>query len=221
MSNQCSAISDEMRQANDMMTQAERRHRSPAGNPKGIVSSSPGLRGTSYPGALRRGKFNPIGVVSCRDLAATPSGLSSTGPFSQGSSDLATLGWVPESPWDSARFATTGREAGPSPTHESAVVRSPLTRPSGTLSPPRRRGEGRGEGCIPFRFNGTSREPWQLVESLPARASRNEGEKRGQSRAAPPLADIRSRACESAATWPAGAFVSPPPSTDWILITEH
>jgi hypothetical protein len=32
-------------------------------NPKGIVSSSPGLRGTSYPGFLSEKLINPNGVV--------------------------------------------------------------------------------------------------------------------------------------------------------------
>ena len=44
-------------------------------NPKGIVSSSPGLRGTSYPGSLSASLFNPNRVVSGFDLrAATPLG---------------------------------------------------------------------------------------------------------------------------------------------------
>jgi hypothetical protein len=35
-----------------------------SGNPKGIVSFSPGLRGTSYPGCERGTEHNPEGVVS-------------------------------------------------------------------------------------------------------------------------------------------------------------
>jgi hypothetical protein len=33
-------------------------------NPEGIVSSSPGLRGTSYPGKTVPGTANPNGVVA-------------------------------------------------------------------------------------------------------------------------------------------------------------
>ena len=71
-------------------------------NPNGIVSSSPGLRGTSYPGSLPESFSNPNGVAS----------LSAPQPrwgcwflncfLSQGSSFLAPLGWRPESRWDSA-----------------------------------------------------------------------------------------------------------------------
>ena len=40
----------------------------PASNPKGIVSSSPGLRGTSYPGAGAEGYSTPTGLrPSCPD----------------------------------------------------------------------------------------------------------------------------------------------------------
>ena len=35
------------------------------GNPKGMVSSSPRLRGTSYLGLAAQSFFNPNGVVSC------------------------------------------------------------------------------------------------------------------------------------------------------------
>lgn len=38
-------------------------------NPKGIVSSSPGLRGTSYPGAAREQILNPEGVLAATRLA--------------------------------------------------------------------------------------------------------------------------------------------------------
>ncbi len=72
-------------------------------NPKGIVSSSPGLRGTSYPGFSAKNDFNPNGVASLLHRpAATPLGLGAAGEISQGSSCLATLGFEPESPWDSA-----------------------------------------------------------------------------------------------------------------------
>jgi len=46
---------------------------------------------------------NPNGVVSpCRGFAPTPLGLWACGALSQGSSSLATLGFAPESLWDSA-----------------------------------------------------------------------------------------------------------------------
>src|SRR5437867_3022930 len=71
--------------------------------PEGIVSSSPGLRGTSYPGKTSRIPDNPNGVVSLpRGRPATPSGLGKIyRSATQGSSCLATLGFGPESPWDS------------------------------------------------------------------------------------------------------------------------
>ena len=61
-----------------------------------------------------------------------------------------------------------GRNPAPNrrPAPESVVAQPPLTRPSGTLSPPRRRGEGWGEGW-PLGFRGTNREARQLVESFP------------------------------------------------------
>ena len=80
-------------------------------NPNGIASRSPGLRGTSYPGWT---------VIA----GTTPTGLRQTGhargrnPFrvgevwftvSQGSSCLATLGWMTESRWDSRTDAPRTR----------------------------------------------------------------------------------------------------------------
>ncbi len=50
-------------------------------NPNGIPSSSPGLRGTSYPGFTVKRNPNPNGVVSSRaesQMAATPLGLMKT-----------------------------------------------------------------------------------------------------------------------------------------------
>jgi hypothetical protein len=41
-----------------------------AGNPTGIVSFSPGLRGTSYPGRLMVYDGNPEGVASSVPIAA-------------------------------------------------------------------------------------------------------------------------------------------------------
>ena len=72
-------------------------------NPKGIVSSSPGLRGTSYPGSGESDRSNPNGVTSCRsrrrhNLVGVEANSTTV---SQGSSCLATVGFGPESRWDS------------------------------------------------------------------------------------------------------------------------
>ena len=72
-------------------------------NPKGIASSSPGLRGTSYPGKTARQPVNPNGVVSITPPRGhNPVGVENIfGSVTQGSSFLATLGFAPESRWDS------------------------------------------------------------------------------------------------------------------------
>jgi hypothetical protein len=72
-------------------------------NPEGIVSSSPGLRGTSYPGRTAHTTPNPNGVASfVSRLRHNPVGVENILESStQGSSFLATLGWMPESRWDS------------------------------------------------------------------------------------------------------------------------
>ena len=90
-------------------------------NPEGIVSSSPGLRGTSYPGYWPRVPLNSEGVVPfnrpCHNLCvgdysyegvgATSSRLRGALPeISQGSSLLATLGFIAESLWDSRSLAS-------------------------------------------------------------------------------------------------------------------
>jgi hypothetical protein len=63
--------------------------------------------------------FNPNGVVSPNPLgAATPLGLSDFGHVSQGSSCLATLGFEPESLWDSPLTFPQGTEANPGPAGE-------------------------------------------------------------------------------------------------------
>ena len=88
-------------------------HRTPA-NPKGIVSSSPGLRGTSYPGTGEDERPNRNAVASrvshlCRNRVAVD-GFPI--PASQGSSCLATLGFAPESRWDSIpRCSHEGRRS--------------------------------------------------------------------------------------------------------------
>src|SRR5206468_1475391 len=62
-------------------------------NPTGIVSASPGLRGTSYPGEMSRMPDNPNGVVAFpRSSAATPFGLCKMFDATQGSSFAVTLG---------------------------------------------------------------------------------------------------------------------------------
>ena len=77
-------------------------------NPKGIVSSSPGLRDTSYPGAGEGERPNRNAVASRssqhRHNRVAVDG-SSTTP-SQGSSFVATLGFESESRWDSTQVVT-------------------------------------------------------------------------------------------------------------------
>ncbi len=81
-------------------------------NPNGIVSSSPGLRGTSYPGFGKRERPNRNAVAShtsrLRRYRVAVDAVSITA--SQGSS--ATLGFAPKSRWDSIlRFASAGTSA--------------------------------------------------------------------------------------------------------------
>ncbi len=81
---------------------ASKFHGATPANPKRIVSSSPGLRGTSYPGFSAQKDFNPNNVTSLLHRPdATPLGLGAAGEISQGSSCLATLRFAPESLWDS------------------------------------------------------------------------------------------------------------------------
>src|SRR5258706_4842236 len=74
-------------------------------NPKGIPQQSPGLRGTSYPGIMRRLGDNPERVAVAGNCSATRPqprwGCETSAIFTQGSSSLATLGFVAESLWDS------------------------------------------------------------------------------------------------------------------------
>ena len=78
-------------------------------NPEGIVSSSPGLRGTSYPGSWNwKGDQPQRGCLPHRSRPGrNPVGVDAnlTG-ISQGSSFLATLGFGAESLWDSQLVAT-------------------------------------------------------------------------------------------------------------------
>ena len=57
--------------------------------------------------------FNPNGVVPRPHRAATPLGLGAYDLLSQGSSFLATLGFKPESRWDSSLEFPNGNSAGP------------------------------------------------------------------------------------------------------------
>jgi hypothetical protein len=70
-------------------------------DPKGIVSLSPGLRGTSYPGLACVSRNNPNGVASSSSRPShNPVGVDDVSlTRTQGS--FATLGWVTESLWDS------------------------------------------------------------------------------------------------------------------------
>src|SRR5437660_5638745 len=78
----------------------------PSPNPKGIASSSPGLRGTSYPGKTSKKSINLNEVCGRFDK----NGPDCRNPFrvenlfcmvTQGSRGTATLGFAPESRWDS------------------------------------------------------------------------------------------------------------------------
>ena len=51
---------------------AKTRRPRPAVNPKGIASSSPGLRGTSYPGKAAENHANPNGVAACARIQPQP-----------------------------------------------------------------------------------------------------------------------------------------------------
>ena len=71
-------------------------------NPNGIPAISPGLRGPSYPGSGEWNCANPNGVVSALSIRrCNPVGVEIlSGHISQGSSSLATLGWMTQSLWD-------------------------------------------------------------------------------------------------------------------------
>src|SRR6266436_5165071 len=81
-------------------------------NPKGIPQQSPGLRGTSYPGIRRPIDDNPEGVAAHGNGSATRPqprwGCETPATFGQGSSSLATLGFVAESLWDSFQQCLAG-----------------------------------------------------------------------------------------------------------------
>jgi hypothetical protein len=84
-------------------------------NPKGIVPSSPGLRAGSYPGKIGRGSINLKEVAPFRGDGTDPDTAARLligwhnsfgveyvrAKHTQGSSLLATLGFVAESLWDS------------------------------------------------------------------------------------------------------------------------
>ena len=84
--------------------------------PTGLRHPAQGCEGRATLGAFRRGFTTPTGLrpdpLLTAHYAATHSGLDSLPPFSQGSSvragqaNLATLGFVPESLWDSASVWT-------------------------------------------------------------------------------------------------------------------
>ena len=75
--------------------------------------SKPKVARNELPWVTARWVFNPNGVAArCPDRAATPLGLLVCGPGSQGSSFLATLGFAPESPWDSATKFPKGIRVG-------------------------------------------------------------------------------------------------------------
>jgi hypothetical protein len=73
-------------------------------NPKGISAQSPGLARRAYPGKAPINKNStPTGLRLGRSRRRNPVGVETVlDPTSQGSSCLATLGFVAESLWDSA-----------------------------------------------------------------------------------------------------------------------
>jgi len=84
----------------------------PFPNPNGIESTSPGLRGTSYPGWLNAAYPTPTGLRQIhRACGRNPAGVGAfCGTVSQGSSFLATLGFGLESRWDSQMGARQARD---------------------------------------------------------------------------------------------------------------
>ena len=82
-------------------------------NPEGIASSSPGLRGTSYPGSAGRKADNPNGVVATGARPPVPQpwpqprwGCFPLVRLTQGNSFLATLGCTTQSPHDCSSAPT-------------------------------------------------------------------------------------------------------------------
>jgi hypothetical protein len=84
----------------------------PFPNPNGIESISPGLRGTSYLGWLNAANSTPTGLRQIiRAQGRNPVGVGNfCGTISQGSSFLATLGYMMESHWDSPMGAWQARD---------------------------------------------------------------------------------------------------------------
>ena len=76
-------------------------------NPEGIVSTSPGLARSAYPGNQRPNVTTPTGLRRGRGRGQegrNPVGVETISrPLTQGSACRATLGWRTESRWDSAR----------------------------------------------------------------------------------------------------------------------
>jgi len=106
--------------------------------PKGASSFSPGLarQRRDYPGLNEHNFPNPEGVVSLhahRNAATTPLGLLNRFvPLTQGS--FATLGWRPESRWDSFWTAPAERSG------DGAFARTKTTRICGNHCPLEKRG---------------------------------------------------------------------------------
>ena len=74
-------------------------------NPNGIESYSPGLsrKAGNYPGEVRYISTTPTGLrLDGYKCGTTPLGLDRSPTTTQGSSFLATLGYKPESHWDSS-----------------------------------------------------------------------------------------------------------------------
>jgi hypothetical protein len=80
-----------------------------------------------------------------RGWAATPLGLDGSGSFSQGSSEAATLGWKPESRWDTDRQISGVRAA--SVKRRSSVGQASVKRPSGVRPASVRRSQAARRRC--------------------------------------------------------------------------
>jgi hypothetical protein len=93
-------------------------------NLNGIESISPGLRGTSYPGLTVRHASTPTGLhQGGRPKRCNPFRVKHVCiTISQGSSSLATLGWIMESLRDSRVGATRARDLEPTITRNGAEI---------------------------------------------------------------------------------------------------
>ena len=69
-------------------------------------------RTADYPGSTIQNAINPEGVAAPHAEGATPLGLKTFATETQGSSSLATLGWMIQSRWDCKRGEKAGLQQG-------------------------------------------------------------------------------------------------------------